>query len=307
MSQHRPIRFYPHDYLIMGYSLLMVVLLLVFGRPMGRYAGSLAFYGAMIILPPLIARFISEESGRLSTLVRLGYPALLFTFFYRQTGGTMHLLTGDFLDSSLAGFEKSLLGIHPTLYFDTLLPLPLLTELLMLCYFSYYIMIAFLVLYLFFKGEFRSLGRAMAAMCLTFFISYPLFFLYPIEGPRWHFAGMYQHEVTGYLFRSFVKTVQHYGSVRGGCMPSTHVAVGLVTTMMLFRQHRTIGRIFLILTIGMSAGAVWGRYHYVSDVIVGAAIGILATILVWKYYDSWLDRARKNTSNTQTPVNIHAA
>ena len=70
-------------------------------------------------------------------------------------------------------------------------------------------------------------------------------------------------------------------------MPSSHVGVALVILMYSFRQSRTTGWLLLPLNVGLALGTVWGRFHYVSDVIVGAGLGAMCTLLVWRYYDKW--------------------
>ena len=70
-------------------------------------------------------------------------------------------------------------------------------------------------------------------------------------------------------------------------MPSSHVAVALVVMLAAFRYFRRLGWALLPINIGLAIATVWGRYHYVSDVFVGAAFGVFATILVRKYFDKW--------------------
>ena len=74
-------------------------------------------------------------------------------------------------------------------------------------------------------------------------------------------------------------------------MPSSHVGVALVVLVYVFRISRKAGWLLLPVNIGLAAGTVWGRFHYVSDVLVGAAIGLASVWLVSKYYDSWSQSA----------------
>jgi membrane-associated phospholipid phosphatase len=105
-----------------------------------------------------------------------------------------------------------------------------------------------------------------------------LFFLYPIEGPRWHFADLYLNDIDGFLFRPMVEYVIANGAVRGGCMPSSHVGVALVIMTYCFRNYRKWGWILVPINIGLALGAVWGRFHYASDIVIGA---LLALASVW--------------------------
>ncbi len=281
------VRLYPFDWLIVGYSFLMLVLIGLLGRPMRMYYDEIAFYTCMIAVALLIARYVDEHRNRLSTLIRITYPILLFTFFYQATGGLMFLVFGHFYDSQLVSFEKAIFGVNPTLYIDRHLLNIWANEVFSFCYFSYYFWILVFLLVLFVKKHYETIKSFLTAACLTFFLSYILFFLYPIEGPRWHLAGQYVNQIEGPLFRKMVEVVIDNGAVRGGCMPSSHFGVMLVIMMYCFRQYRKAGWTLLPLNIGLAIGTVWGRFHYVSDVFVGGILGLVTTLMVWKYYPRW--------------------
>ncbi|MBI5266948.1 MAG: phosphatase PAP2 family protein [candidate division Zixibacteria bacterium] len=283
-------RMYPFDYIVLGYCALMAALILVFGRPFIQYLDELAFYVGAAMLAIFIPRVLDEHRSRSEAFIRLLYPALLLWPFYRMTQGTILLVFDNFFDADLSAFEVSILGADPSLYFDSHGLNVVVTEILSLCYFSYYFMIPAFFLPVFFRRDYRILKEALAVVCLTFFASYLLFALYPIEGPRWHFAGLYQHPVEGPLFRQLVNFVIDSGAVHGGCMPSSHTAVGLVLMLMCFRYYRRWGWVLLPFVIGLAAGTVWGRFHFASDVVVGAAIACAAYWLINKYHDRWINR-----------------
>jgi membrane-associated phospholipid phosphatase len=275
---------YPFDWIIVGYSSLMLLLILLLGRPISAYVDEIVFYASVTGLVALVIRYVDERRGRAWALVRLLYPLLLFTFFYRTTGGLMFLVFDGFYDWQLTTFEKMILGVNPTLYIDRHLLNTWVNEILSFSYFSYYLMLPGFLLPVFFKRDYVVVREVLTAVCLAFFASYLLFFLYPIEGPRFHFADEFVNTVEGPVFRPLVEFVIANGAVRGGCMPSSHVAVALVILIYGMRYYPTAGRLLLPLNIGLAVGTVWGRYHYVSDVVVGAGIGVFMVLLVRKYF-----------------------
>ncbi|MCP4684936.1 MAG: phosphatase PAP2 family protein [bacterium] len=277
---------YAFDWIVLGYCLLMLSAILAFGRPLADYTDELVFYAAMAAVALLIMRFVDSSGGRWQALVRLLYPGAMFTFFYRATGGLMFLLTDQFLDWQVVTFENMLLGANPTLYIDSHLLNVWTNEILSFCYFSYYPMLPVFLIAAFAKKHYRVIREFSAAACLTFFISYLLFSLYPVEGPRWHFAELYTNSVEGPIFRPLVEMVIDRGAVRGGAMPSSHTGIALVIMLFCFRYYRKAGWVLLPIVTGLAIGTVWGRFHYASDVFAGAAIGIFSLILVWKYQKS---------------------
>lgn len=270
---------YPFEWLVLGYSTLMITLLAIFGRPLTYHADEFGFYVGVTLLTLAMALTVDDKSGRWRALIRLGYLAVLFTFFYRNTGGLMDLLYDGFLDDQVVRFEAAVFGTNPTIYFDQNLLGTWINEIMSFSYFSYYFMIPVFLVAVFLRGDYEVLKQSLTAISLTFFASYLLFILYPVEGPRWYFAEEYLNSIEGPLFRPLVEYVINNGAVRGGAMPSSHTGVAIVILMFCFRFYRRAAWWMLPLVVGLAAGTVWGRFHYVSDVIVGAAIAIVATVL----------------------------
>lgn len=287
MTRNPAVKLYPFDWLIIGYCLLMLLSIMLFGRPLSGYYDEIVFYASAAALGGLVVRYVDEQKSRFFFLIRIAYPALLFTFFYRATGGSMFLIFDQFYDWQLTSFERAIFGANPTLYIDQHLLNAWANEIFSFCYFSYYFWILVFLLALFVKKHYETIKSFLTAACLTFFLSYILFFLYPIEGPRWYFANEYMNQVESPLFRGLVEFVMDNGAVRGGCMPSSHFGVALVIMMYCFRHYRKVGWILLPLNIGLAIGTVWGRFHYVSDVFVGGILGLVSALMAWKYYPRW--------------------
>jgi membrane-associated phospholipid phosphatase len=275
-------RWLPFDYLVFGYSLLLVVVVLMLGRPLADYADELVFYLGTAVVAVICVYLIEEDSGGLRRLLRLGYPLLLFPFFYRMTGGTVHMLFPEFLDPQLTNFEAAILGVNPTLFIDQHLLNIVVDEFFSFCYFAYYLLVPIFFVATLFKGPRSVFVSSLTAVCATFFVSYLLFILFPLEGPRYHFAGSYLHELNSIVFYPLTRLVIDKGAIHGGCMPSSHFAVALVILLYCFRHYRRTAWWLLPLVAGLAVGTVWGRFHYVSDVVAGGAIGAVVTVAVWR-------------------------
>ncbi len=273
----------PFDIAILGYLVLLTLLIFIFGRPLSGYFDELLINLAVAAIVLFAVFFLGKFQNRVALFFRLLYPGLLFTLFYRQTGGLMHLIFPEFLDRHLVAFETAIFGIEPTLWLDRHLNNVPLTEILSACYAAYYLMIPAFLLVLFFKRQYQLIEKSLLAVCLTFIASYLLFYFYPIEGPRYFHAGQYINNITGPIFRPIVELAQT-ASVHGGCMPSSHVAVALVINYFIWKFYRPAGIILMIINIGMAMATFYGRYHYVSDVVVGTAIGVTMTWAALKYY-----------------------
>lgn len=275
-------KLYLYEKIVLGYCWLMLLFIAVFGRPWSEYANEITFYIIVSLVVLAAATFIDDSKNRVNKFIRYFLPGILFSFFYRMTGGQMFLLFDSFYDWQLTAIELSLFGVNPTLYIDRHLLSVWLNEIISFCYFAYYFMIPVFMFILFFKKDYKILISFLSSTCIMFFCSYLLFFLYPIEGPRWHFAGQYINTIEGPYFRQLVEYVIANGAVRGGCMPSSHFGVALVIWMYCYRCYRKAGWYILPIVLGLGVGTVWGRFHYISDVFVGGLIGYIGTIIVWK-------------------------
>jgi membrane-associated phospholipid phosphatase len=153
-------------------------------------------------------------------------------------------------------------------------------------YFSYYLIVPRGPLILWARQKTADFQLVVLSVSLGFFMSYVLFLLYPVEGPRYHIPHLHPPAAEGPLFYQLVKFVIDKGAIHGGCMPSSHVAVAVLVLMCLFRGARTWFWILLPFVLGLAVGTVYGRFHYVSDVIVGLAIAPAAFGLA----NRWLKR-----------------
>lgn len=289
-------RLFAFDIIYILFSLTMILCIVVFGRPLNEYLDELTFYSIMLLVIIGVSRFIYADRSKKEEAFRFLYPFLLFSLFYVETDGTILLIFDSFQDTGLVAFEKSLFGVNPTLYIDRNYLNVWLNELFSLTYFSYYFMIPLFLLILYLKGRIDIMKSSLTAITLCFSVSFLLFFLYPIEGPRWHFAGEYLNNVDGFIFRDIVTWIIANGAIRGGCMPSTHFAIAFIIMMYCLRYYRKVGWALVPVNIGLAIGTFWGRFHYVSDIFIGAIIGLGATLLVWKYYDRSVARLYSNGS-----------
>jgi len=294
--------FFVFDLLLVGYAVLMIGLLLIFGEPAGTHLNEISFYAFTAIAPFLVVAIIRNRTGRWYLALRYLYPVLLFTFLYRSTADTMFLLFDHFLDDRIVALETSILGFEPTIWMDRFLPQPILTDILSASYFSYYLMIPIFTVWVFVRKDYEILSRSLSAITLTFFLSYLLFFLFPAEGPRWHQASNYVNPVTGIIFRPMVDYVIANGAVHGGAMPSSHTGVALIILIYCWRQYRQIAHWLTPVVLGLAAGAVWGRFHYVTDIVVGALVAIVA---LW-VTDLWQRKMYKSATSNNCDERINA-
>ncbi|MGM0567842.1 MAG: phosphatase PAP2 family protein [Elusimicrobiota bacterium] len=290
------------DILFMGYLLVLSLLILFFNEGVeGWYNYILIHLGAIFFLLFFVP-VLNNSSNRFLNFLRWWYPILLFTFLYKEINAFTRIIVHNWQDFKVMQFEEQLLGVNLTLWLEEFIS-PFLTELMKFSYFSYYLMIPVGAAFLYFSGKRKHYIRFLSTICLAFFISYIGFILFPVRGPRYTLydkytkdyevnigefygslvepdvAGMQTFALKGGVFTSMQDYIMRYGSLHGGCMPSSHVAVAFVCMMMMWLYRRKVFYVYLPLVILLSVSVVYNRYHYVSDVIAGLAVGLLAFYL----------------------------
>ncbi|MFH1699845.1 MAG: phosphatase PAP2 family protein [Candidatus Zixiibacteriota bacterium] len=273
----------PFDHLVIIYSWFIFVITINQARPIENYMGVLAFHFSSIAFVLLLVYIGEKSNSRLITFFRLLYPVMLMAFYYETSGKLVHLIIPEFLDFQVVAFEKLVFGISPTIWLDNHLGV-FWTELFSASYFSYYLLIPGLSLIFFFHRKDEEIIRFMTALCATFFVSYMIFILYPIEGPRYYLATQYQNSITSPIFRPMVDFVIKNGAFHGGAMPSSHCAVALIVMLFAIKNYSRKAWLLIPVIMGLSVGTVYGRFHYISDVVVGLLIGIICYGLVSIYY-----------------------
>ena len=89
-----------------------------------------------------------------------------------------------------------------------------------------------------------------------------------------------EQKLQGYWVTRFIDAIMYGGIAhKGAAMPSMHSSTAVVFLFWCSRLWGFEGGLLAgIIVVGMGVGSVYGRYHYVIDVVCGAALGALS---VW--------------------------
>jgi membrane-associated phospholipid phosphatase len=281
-------------------TLLLLVALARGGDP--RLAGTLlaAQITAALAVHGLIRWDASGRAPALISFLRHYYPILLYTGFFRETEWINQLLGLTRLDPHLIGWEQSLFGTQPSIRWMQLAPQPWVSEVLYASYFSFYLMIAGLGLWFWWKQP-AVFPRFVAVVSFVFYCCYLLYMVVPVVGPRVFFDPSPERELflqlsggvapTGYPeavqkgpFHLLMKLIYRNFEARSAAFPSSHVAIALTTLWFSWRYLRPIRWIHAFVVVLLCLSTVYCRYHYLVD--VGAGIltaALLAPLGNWLY------------------------
>jgi hypothetical protein len=80
--------------------------------------------------------------------------------------------------------------------------------------------------------------------------------------------------------RRFNLWILQRASIQMNTFPSAHVAASMACAFVLMRISLLAGCIFLCIATGIALGAVFGRYHYAADAVLGILVALVATLLI---------------------------
>jgi membrane-associated phospholipid phosphatase len=227
---------------------------------------------------------LAQLSGRSAILrfVHDWYPLVLPIATFEEVALLSRHVCPEWRDSVFLKLEAKLFSVPPTVWFSRRASW-WLTELLQAGYFSYYVFLIIVGGVLYASADKKPFTGVMAASTLSYLLCYFIFILFPTEGPVHTLKAEHGKPLPGGPFHALVDFIQRHAGVHGNAFPSSHVAAALVALLYAWRYAPGTAELLTPFFVLLCVGAVYDRYHYVSDVIGGIVVGVAATGLVWKF------------------------
>lgn len=203
------------------------------------------------------------------------YPVVMFIVCFEEVSHLSFLLRDEWQDHYLFQLEAWLFPVPPTVWLGRF-GSPAVTELMELGYFSYFMLFMIVGGVLYGRRDKRPFRQLMDATVLSYLICYTVFIFFPTEGPAYTLAAQHSFPLSGAgPFHWTVMLIQKNAGVHGNAFPSAHVAGGVVALIFAWRHAPKLGLSLTPLVILLCLGAVYNRYHYLSDVVAGVAVGVV--------------------------------
>jgi membrane-associated phospholipid phosphatase len=106
--------------------------------------------------------------------------------------------------------------------------------------------------------------------------AYGLFPYFPSLPPRYAFPLVEPPRITTWV-RTFNLWLLRSASIHSSVFPSAHVSAAFSSTWafyLIFPKRRWLGHSMLFYAISVSVAAVYGRYHYMADVLGGIVVSL---------------------------------
>jgi membrane-associated phospholipid phosphatase len=205
------------------------------------------------------------------------YPLGMFVVCFEEVSRLSLLVCYKWQDQYLLRFEAWLLPTPPTVWLGRFHS-PVVTELMEVGYFSYFVLFIIVGAVLYRPERNQPFRQMRDATVLSYLLCYTVFVFFPSEGPA-HTLAAYPAP-SGGLFHWAVTFIQACAGVHGNAFPSAHVAGAVVALLFALRYAAKLGLFLAPLVALLCVGAVYDGYHYPSDVAAGFIVGAVPAVCI---------------------------
>ncbi len=216
----------------------------------------------------------AHSRNRVLRFARDWYPLPLYLFFFEELQSLVHAIFPGWFDRWLIQFDFGFAGVHPSVWLAQFSN-PVLNDFMQFAYMTYFLNLVILPAILYAQKDRIAFWNVMASTAIANYTVYFIAVLFPIESPYHALAAMNATRLTGGYFTAVIEFIERFGRVHGGAFPSAHVAGSTVAILASWRYRRWLFWVAAPFFASMCVSTVYGRYHYVADVVAGIAVGAI--------------------------------
>lgn len=261
--------------------LLLNLAILLFAR-FGQAGDIFLFNLALAAIVVVVSRVQRSRGGEVITFIRDWYPLPLLITIYLEHGHLIPLINPHDVDGLLIGIDRILFfGHDPTVLLEKITWRPV-TEGLQIVYASFYFLPFSLCVLAYRRDREVTFHIVAATIMIGFCISHVGYYLTPAIGPRFTLEPLQSIPLVGLLFFDFIRWALDTaaGGIVRDCCPSGHAMLSLLTALLAYRYEKRFFVPALVWTGFLMYSTVYLRYHYVIDLIVGAALALIVFLFV---------------------------
>ncbi|HSQ36024.1 MAG TPA: phosphatase PAP2 family protein [Candidatus Binatia bacterium] len=232
----------------------------------------LGCWGLFYIASLALQRRIAAPHWR--ALLRMASVQLMFAQIYLIVHPLQLIFAKSWQDPAILRMEDRLFGVQPTLWLQRFVS-PGLTEWMMFCYVIYLVIYPALGALIYLRWGEKPLEDYLFVLTLANLICFLGFLVYPVAGPLNFMPAAFTVPLKGWLFTAIGEVIRSDIHLVGGNLPSPHCAIATVMWLMAYRYRRLAFWLLAPVILCLYISTIYGRYHYVTDSLLGIAAGLL--------------------------------
>ncbi len=269
------------DLLILGWMAIVLVTVGLARHRIERSQDILVEHATYAVAYVAMLRLLHrlKASDLTGAVVRFGAIVALFFVTFLKLGYVIRGLNPKTCELALLDLDRRLFGFDPVLALERWLH-PLAVDFFEAAYFSYFVTPLVVMGVLVARRDVTTMNRLYLGVLFAVFASYVGYVLVPARSP--YLAALdpdlasafpYTVEVRGLLIGDWIRaTIDSWDTVKLNAFPSGHAAVAVVFLAVLWR-YPGLRWVVIPSYVALIVSTVYLRYHYVVDVIAGAALG----------------------------------
>ncbi len=207
-------------------------------------------------------------------LLRDAMPFLFAANLYASLHDLIRFFGAPDITRDLYRLDLWLFGSEPTIWAERFAH-PALTDFFTICYWLFYVLPPMLGLLLYLKDERTAFRATMVSVVLCLFAGYVGYVAFPASAPRLTISDSYSVPLHGWWLLDYTRSATKAVPLTAhGAFPSLHCGVMLLSIILAWRYHRWFFWIQLPFGVGLVAGTVYLRHHWVVDIVAGFALAV---------------------------------
>lgn len=240
--------------------------------------------GALFVAAVYVTPKIRHRFWRF--FVRVAAITLSYAYLFGAVASLQLIIHSDWLDYLVLDFEQYVFGVQPTLWLQKY-TMPWLTEWMMFSYVIYVPMYPVLCGIIYFTRGELPMEEYFFALGLTNVFCDIGFILFPVASPLYYVPDIYTVPLDGYVFTYLGELMRSQLHYAGGSIPSPHAAAATIMWVMAYRYHRPSFYILTPIILSLYVSTFYGRYHYLTDAVVGILVAGIALALAPSLMRAW--------------------
>lgn len=267
------------DILLLSGVIYFTVLPLVFSRRVKGWPG-IILANILVVSIYAAANVLAQKSRKrlVKFFLRAGSVQLSFFYLFTIDVRLQHIFFSQWDDQAVINIEQHLFGVQPTIWIQRLIS-PWLTEWMIFCYVFYVALYPVLSAMIYYRRGEREMEDYLYYLSLAMVLGTMSSIFFPVAGPMRQIGGLYDVPLRGYFFASIGEFVRNNVHSPGGAFPSIHCAAATIMLWMAFRYSRVSFYVLAPVILSLYISTVYGRFHYLLDVIAGILVAVLSMAL----------------------------
>lgn len=265
------------EWVTFAYLAWLCAITALFHRNIPHAARTFALHLAIAAGIIWLARSAARRQSEIVRFARHWYPLPLYVFFFEELEGLVHAVFSGWFDRWFIVFDYNFAGVHPSVWLARFAS-PALNDYMQFAYMTYFLYLVLLPLVLYFGNRRAEFWIVMASTAIAHYSVYVISILLPVESPYYSLASLNLPALPGGYCTALIDLIERFGRVHGAAFPSAHVAGSTVAILASWRYRRSLFWACLPFFASMCVATVYGRYHYVADVLAGIAVGMIGFV-----------------------------